>query len=312
MAHGGIDQRIAAVRRFNRAYTPVIGLLNDGYLNSPFSLTEVRILYELAHREKTTAAELGKALRLDAGYLSRILQGFAKRNLIQRRASKADGRENILSLTQRGRQVFGPLEQRSHAQIGSLLGNLSPADQRSMVESMSVIERLISSPATTTAREPYVLRPPASGDFGWVVERHGVLYQQEYGWNEQFEGLVAGIVSSFIKNYDPKRERCWIAERAGDRVGCLFLVKESDTIARLRLMLVEPSARGLGIGKRLVDECLRFARSAGYRKIVLWTNDVLAAARHIYEKAGFRLVEQEAHRSFGHDLIGETWELELH
>ena len=310
MAQTEINQRIAAIRRFNRFYTPLIGLLNEGYLESPWSLTQVRVLYELAHREKTTASELCKELRLDAGYLSRILRGFRKRSLIEQRPSKVDGRQNILSLTRRGRQVFTPLDQRSHDQIGALLGHLSAADQIRVIEAMRAIEGLLGS-SPPEPKIPYVLRPPRSGDMGWVVQRHGVLYAEEYGWNEQFEALVAGIVAKFIQQYDPKRERCWIAEREGEPVGSVFLVKESETVARLRLMLVEPKARGLGIGTRLVDECLRFARFAGYRKIVLWTNSVLAAARNIYQKTGFRLVDEEAHHSFGHDLIGETWELEL-
>lgn len=310
MAQTKIDQRIVAIRRFNRFYTPLIGLLNEGYLESPWSLTQVRVLYELAHREKTTASELCKELRLDAGYLSRILRGFRKRSLIEQRPSKVDGRQNILSLTRRGRQVFTPLDQRSHDQIGALLGHLSAADQIRVIEAMRAIEGLLGS-SPPEPKIPYVLRPPRSGDMGWVVQRHGVLYAEEYGWNEQFEALVAGIVAKFIQQYDPKRERCWIAEREGEPVGSVFLVKESETVARLRLMLVEPKARGLGIGTRLVDECLRFARFAGYRKIVLWTNSVLAAARNIYQKTGFRLVDEEAHHSFGHDLIGETWELEL-
>jgi DNA-binding MarR family transcriptional regulator/GNAT superfamily N-acetyltransferase len=305
-----IDERIAAIRRFNRFYTPLIGLLNEGYLESPFSLTQVRVLYELAHQEKTTATALCKELKLDAGYLSRILRGFRKRSLIEQKPSKADGRQNIVRLTRRGRQVFAPLDRRSHDQIGELLGHLSPADQIRAVEAMQVVESLLGA-SPPEPKVPYVLRPPRSGDMGSVVQRHGVLYAEEYGWDEQFEALVAGIVAKFIQQYDPKWERCWIAEREGEPVGSVFLVKESETVARLRLMLVEPKARGLGIGTRLVEECLRFARLAGYRKIVLWTNSVLTAARHIYQRAGFRLVHEETHHSFGHDLIGETWELEL-
>jgi DNA-binding MarR family transcriptional regulator/GNAT superfamily N-acetyltransferase len=305
-----IDQRIAAVRHFNRFYTPLIGLLNDGYLQSRFSLTQVRVLYELAHREKTTASELCRELRLDAGYLSRILRGFRKQSLIGQKPSKVDGRQNILSLTKQGQQVFTPLDQLSHDQIGALLGRLPAENQVRVVEAMRVVERLLGA-LPPEPKVPYVLRPPRSGDMGWVVHRHGVLYGEEYGWDEQFEALVASIVAKFIQRYDAKRERCWIAEREGEPVGSVFLVKESETVARLRLMLVEPKARGLGIGTRLVEECVHFARSAGYRKIVLWTNSVLAAARHIYQKAGFRLIHEEAHYSFSHDLIGETWELEL-
>ncbi len=309
MAETGFDARVAAVRRFNRFYTKQIGLLHEGYLESPFSLSEVRVLYELAHREKPTAAELGRELGLDAGYLSRILRGFERRHLVERTASKADGRQSHLALTKRGRAAFAPLQARSHSDIGAMLGKLSGADQKRVLEAMNTIEgRLGARPEGTTA---YVLRPHQPGDMGWVVHRHGALYAQEYGWDEQFEALVASIVAEFIQHYDPKRERAWIAEKDGEIVGSVFLVKQSATVAKLRLLLVEPRARGLGIGARLVGECVRFARQAGYRKITLWTNSVLRAARRIYESAGFRLVHRERHRSFGHDLVGETWELPL-
>ncbi len=309
MAETGFDARVAAVRRFNRFYTKQIGLLHEGYLESPFSLSEVRVLYELAHREKPTAAELGRELGLDAGYLSRILRGFERRHLVERTASKADGRQSHLALTKRGRAAFAPLQARSHSDIGAMLGKLSGADQKRVLEAMNTIEgRLGARPEGTTA---YVLRPHQPGDMGWVVHRHGALYAQEYGWDEQFEALVASIVAEFIQHYDPKRERAWIAEKDGEIVGSVFLVKQSATVAKLRLLLVEPRARGLGIGARLVGECVRFARQAGYRKIMLWTNSVLRAARRIYKSAGFRLVHRERHRSFGHDLVGETWELPL-
>ena len=309
MAETGFDARVAAVRRFNRFYTKQIGLLHEGYLESPFSLSEVRVLYELAHREKPTAAELGRELGLDAGYLSRILRGFERRHLVERTASKADGRQSHLALTKRGRAAFAPLQARSHSDIGAMLGKLSGADQKRVLEAMNTIEgRLGARPEGTTA---YVLRPHQPGDMGWVVHRHGALYAQEYGWDEQFEALVASIVAKFIQRYDPKRERAWIAEKDGEIVGSVFLVRQSATVAKLRLLLVEPRARGLGIGARLVGECVRFARQAGYRKITLWTNSVLRAARRIYESARFRLVHRERHRSFGHDLVGETWELPL-
>jgi len=309
VAETGFDARVAAVRRFNRFYTKQIGLLHEGYLESPFSLSEVRVLYELAHREKPTAAELGRELGLDAGYLSRILRGFERRHLVERTASKADGRQSHLALTKRGRAAFAPLQARSHSDIGAMLGKLSGADQKRVLEAMNTIEgRLGARPEGTTA---YVLRPHQPGDMGWVVHRHGALYAQEYGWDEQFEALVASIVAEFIQHYDPKRERAWIAEKDGEIVGSVFLVKQSATVAKLRLLLVEPRARGLGIGARLVGECVRFARQAGYRKIMLWTNSVLRAARRIYKSAGFRLVHRERHRSFGHDLVGETWELPL-
>ena len=309
MAETGFDARVAAVRRFNRFYTKQIGLLHEGYLESPFSLSEVRVLYELAHREKPTAAELGRELGLDAGYLSRILRGFERRHLVERTASKADGRQSHLALTKRGRAAFAPLQARSHSDIGAMLGKLSGADQKRVLEAMNTIEgRLGARPEGTTA---YVLRPHQPGDMGWVVHRHGALYAQEYGWDEQFEALVASIVAKFIQHYDPKRERAWIAEKDGEIVGSVFLVRQAATVAKLRLLLVEPRTRGLGIGARLVGECVHFARQAGYRKITLWTNSVLRAARRIYESAGFRLVHRERHRSFGHDLVGETWELPL-
>jgi len=309
VGESSFDQRVAAVRRFNRFYTKRIGLLHDGYLESPFSLTEVRVLYELAHRAEPTATELGRELGLDAGYLSRIVRGFEKRALIRRTPSTADGRQTLLSLTERGRKAFAPLQARSHDEIGAMLGRLPAAGQRRVLEAMRTIEGLLGAPPEPKA--PYLLRPHQPGDMGWVVHRHGALYAQEYGWDERFEGLVAGIVARFVERYDPKRERCWIAERDGEIVGSVFLVKRSKTVAQLRLMLVEPKARGLGIGARFVDECVRFARQAGYRKITLWTNSVLLAARRIYRAAGFRLVHKERHTSFGHDLVGETWELPL-
>jgi DNA-binding MarR family transcriptional regulator/GNAT superfamily N-acetyltransferase len=309
MARIDPDRRVDAVRSFNRFYTKQIGVLHEGLLGSPFSLTEVRVLYELAHRERPTAAELGKALGLDAGYLSRILRGFAQRGLAVKAPSRADGRQSLLSLTARGRKVFAPLNARSHAEVAALLSRLSTGEQDRLVGAMRTIETLLG--ARPEPKVPYLLRPHQSGDMGWVTHRHGVLYAQEYGWDETFEVLVAEIAAKFIRRFDPKRERCWIAEREGEIVGSVFLVRQSKTVARLRLMYVEPKARGLGIGGRLVDECIRFARQVGYRKIVLWTNSVLAAARHLYAKAGFRLVRAEPHQSFGRDLIGETWELLL-
>jgi DNA-binding MarR family transcriptional regulator/N-acetylglutamate synthase-like GNAT family acetyltransferase len=309
MSDDDFDRRVGEVRRFNRFWTRQIGVLREGYLESPFSLTEVRVLYELAHREENTAGELGEELGLDAGYLSRILSGFQKHGLIRKRPSEADGRRRLLRLTERGREAFAPLEARSRSEIGAMLGGMSIAGQERLVEAMRAIERLLSfrpDPAV-----PYLLRPPQPGDMGWVVHRHGVLYAREYGWDERFEALVAGIVAKFIQQYDPRVERCWIAERDGEVVGCVFLVRESEEVAKLRLLLVEPEARGLGIGSRLVEECIRFARQAGYLKITLWTNDVLNSARRIYEAMGFQLVHEKPHRSFGHDLVGQTWELML-
>ena len=302
-------QRVEAVRRFNRFYTQHIGVLSEGLLHSPVSLTEARVLYELAHREQATATELGRGLGLDAGYLSRILRGFRKRGLIDKRPSDSDGRQSLLRLTKKGRQEFATLDARSGEQVAAVLGKLSAAGQQRLVKAMRVIEEVLGSePARQT---PYLLRLHQPGDMGWVIHRHGVLYSQEYGWDEQFEALVAEIVAEFIRNYDPKRERCWIAEMDGEIVGSVFLVRKSKTVAKLRLLLVEPKARGAGLGKRLVEECIRFARRAGYRKITLWTNSVLDAARRIYQRAGFRLVHEEPHHSFGHDLVGQTWELKL-
>lgn len=311
MAEAGFEARVDAMRRFNRFYTRQIGVLPEGLLRSPFSLTEARVLYEIAHREKPTAAELGKELGLDGGYLSRILRGFRRRGLVGRRPSEADGRQSLLGLTRRGKAAFATLNKRSRDEVGGMLGRLPAGGQGRLIEAMGTIEALLGAPGGRRAAAPYLLRSHQPGDMGWVVHRHGVLYAQEYGWDERFEALVADIVARFIKHFDPKRERCWMAEKDGEIVGSVFLVKQSATVARLRLMLVEPSARGMGIGTRLVGECIRFARQAGYRKITLWTNSVLLAARHIYEQAGFRLVHEEAHHSFGHDLVGETWDLKL-
>jgi DNA-binding MarR family transcriptional regulator/GNAT superfamily N-acetyltransferase len=302
-------QGVEAVRRFNRFYTREIGVLEEGLLKSPFSLTEARVLYELAHRDHPTAAELGKALGLDAGYLSRILRGFERRDLIARRPSTTDGRQNLLALTAGGRAAFGRLDQAARDQIGALLGTLPGAGRRRLLEAMRTIESLLG--VGNEARLPYVLRPNQPGDLGWIAHRHGALYAEEYGFDQQFEALVAEIAAAFARQHDPRRERCWIAEREGAPVGSVMLVRQSDDVAKLRLLLVEPEARGLGIGARLVEECERFAKRAGYAKITLWTNSILHAARRIYENAGYRLVHQEAHRSFGQDLIGETWERAL-
>ena len=304
-----LEKRVDAVRRFNRFYTKQIGVLHEGLLGSQFSLTEVRVLYELAQRKKPTATELGNELGLDPGYLSRVLRGFEKRGLVEKTPSKADGRQNLLSLTERGRKTFAPLNARSHEEVAALLGTLSAVEQSRLVGAMHTIERLLG--ARPEPKVPYLLRPQQAGDMGWVIHRHGALYAQEYGWDETFEALVGEIAAKFIKEFDPKRERCWIAERDGEIVGSVFLVKKSARVAKLRLMYVEPKTRGLGIGSRMVEECIRFAGNVGYRKITLWTNSVLVAARHIYKKAGFRLVAEEPHHSFGHDLVGETWELKL-
>ena len=309
MAKMEFDQLVEAIRRFNRFYTKQIGVLHEGLLGSQFSLTEVRVLYELAHREMPTATALAKELDLDPGYLSRILRRFETRRLVGKCASTTDGRQSLLSLTPRGRKVFAPLNARSHREVSAMLGALSATEQRHLLSAMATIERLLG--ARPAPQVPYLLRPHQPGDMGWIIHRHGALYAQEYGWDERFEALVAEIAAHFIQHLDPKCERCWIAERDGNIAGSVFLVKKSKTVAQLRLLLVEPMARGLGIGSRLVSECVHFARQVCYRKIVLWTNSVLHAARHIYEETGFRLIHEKAHHSFGHDLIGETWELKL-
>lgn len=303
------DRSVEIVRGFNRFYTRKIGVLRDGHLDSPFSLTEVRVLYELAHRESPSAAELAQELGLDPGYLSRMLSGFERRGLIERKPSALDARRSLLSLTGQGRATFAPLEARAREEIERILEPLAPAARNRLLAAMQSIENVLGAPGAS--REPYILRPHQPGDMGWIVHRHGILYAQEYGWDERFEALVARIVADFIQHEDPKRERCWIAEKDGEIVGSVFLVQKTKTVAKLRLLLVEPSARGLGIGSRLVQECERFARQAGYRKIVLWTNNVLLDARRIYEKAGYRLTREEPHHDFGESLIGETWELAL-
>jgi DNA-binding MarR family transcriptional regulator/GNAT superfamily N-acetyltransferase len=307
MAATGLASHIEGVRRFSRFYTRRIGLLQEGLLGSPFSLAEARVIWELAHREAATATGLGADLGLDAGYLSRILRSLEAGGLIERRRSPQDGRQSLISLTGEGRDAFAGLDARSSAQIKGLLDRLPSRDQDRLVHAMGTIEGLLE-PAPAG---PVTLRSHRPGDMGWVVHRHGVLYAEEYGWDERFEALVAAIVAEFVQHHDPRRERCWIAERGGEPLGSVFLVRHSDEVAKLRLLLVEPRARGLGIGTRLVDECVRFARRSGYRRITLWTNSVLLAARAIYQRQGFRLLAEEPHHSFGHDLVGETWELEL-
>lgn len=303
--------RVEAIRRFNRFYTRQIGLLQEGLLRSSYSLTEARVLYELAHHEQTTATHLTQELGLDAGYLSRILRGFQKRGLVEKRPSEEDRRRQLLSLTDEGQEVFAQLNTASRGEVATMLEEMTETDQERLIHAMDTIEGLLG--AQPEHRVPYILRPHQSGDMGWVVHRHGVLYNREYGWNEEFEALVAELVADFIRNYDPRRERCWIAERQGENVGSVFLIRhrEREGVARLRMLLVEPKARGLGIGGRLVHECTRFARQAGYHTITLWTNSVLQAARRIYEKEGYRLIHEEPHHAFDHDLVEQTWELTL-
>ena len=302
-------ESVSAIRRFNRFYTKHIGVLRERHLDSPFSLTEVRVLYELAHRDGLTASTLGRELALDSGYLSRILRSFEQRGLIEKTRSESDARKTHLRLTDNGRTAFAPLDSRANEEIAALVERVHPDDRRRLSEAMRTIERVLVPGAE--ASRSYLIRTHQPGDIGWVVYRHGVLSAREYGWDERFEALVAQIVAEFVQNFDARRERCWIAEQNGERVGSAFLVRKTDTIAKLRLLLVEPKARGLGIGHRLVEECIRFARQAGYERMTLWTNSVLHAARRIYEEAGFTLVSEEPHAMFGKDLVGQTWELEL-
>jgi DNA-binding MarR family transcriptional regulator/GNAT superfamily N-acetyltransferase len=297
------------MRHFSRFYTRRIGVLQEGLLASPFSLAEARVLYELAHRDGAAASALAAELGLDAGYLSRILQRFSRRGLVTRAHSPSDARVRPLALTAKGRAAFAPLDQRSQQEIAALLGALPEPSQRRLISSMQTIESLLADKPLSPA--PCVLRAHRPGDMGWVIERHGELYAQEYGWDERFEALVAEIAVQFIRNFDRQRERCWIAEYQGERVGSVFLVAKSATVAKLRLLIVDPAARGMGLGRQLVDECVRFARRCGYRKLTLWTQDNLRAARHIYQAAGFQCVKRERHTSFGHALVGETWDLPL-
>lgn len=303
------EERIGTVRQFNRFFTRQIGVLREGLLHSPYSLTEARILFELGQSNQVTASKLGRELGLDAGYLSRILARLEQQGLLEKVRSENDGRQLLLSLTAAGREAFALLDQRSREEVAEMLEDLSEEDQQHLLKAMQTIESLLSNGFKFS--EPFVLRPHEPGDMGWVTHRHGVLYAQEYGWDEHFEALVAQIAADFINHYNPARERCWIAEMDGEIIGSVFVVQSSETVAKLRLLLVEPKARGLGLGTRLVEECIRFARRHGYQKLMLWTNSILLEARHIYEKTGFHLVAEEAHHSFGHDLIGETWELVL-
>jgi DNA-binding MarR family transcriptional regulator/GNAT superfamily N-acetyltransferase len=305
---------VAQVRHFNRFYTKQIGVLQEGLLNSPFSLSEVRVLYELAHRNRPTATDLCKDLGLDAGYLSRVLQSFEKRGLVRREASERDGRQSLLTLSAKGRKAFLPLEARSNQQVAGVLQKLASAQRQKLVDAMHTIEDVLDdgSERKRDSGPAYVLRSPQPGDLGWVVHRHGVLYAREYGYDEGFEALVAEIVGEFVENLDTTRARCWIAEKDGEVVGSVFVVAKSKTVAKLRLLLVEPSARGLGIGRRLVEECVRFARQVGYRKMMLWTQSELGAARHLYQEAGFRVVERKRHNSWGRrGLVAETWAMKL-
>lgn len=309
MPESGFEQRVGAVRRFARFYTRRIGLLDEGLLHSPFSLSQARVLYELAQQREATATALASALDIDHGYLSRILRGFEERDLIVRRRDKSDGRQVVISLTTKGHKAFASLDHRSQRETGSLLKHLDDAAQVRVVTAMDTIERLIGGDAAPERR--VTLRSHQPGDMGWVVARHGALYAAEYGWSSHIEAITAEIVSGFLKTSDPARERCWIAEMDGEPVGSIFLVRDSDEVARIRLLIVDPKGRGLGIGRMLVEASIAFARNAGYRKITLWTHAVLTAARAIYQKQGFRLVEQWVHDDFGKPESSETWELTL-
>jgi DNA-binding MarR family transcriptional regulator/N-acetylglutamate synthase-like GNAT family acetyltransferase len=305
------EDRIGAVRRFNRFYTRQIGVLREGLLHSPHSLTEARILFELAQYDDLTATGLCRELGLDPSYLSRMLARLEQQGLVERVRSEKDGRQRLMCLSPDGKRAFALLDQRSREEVAEMLSDLSGEDQQRLLKAMQVIESILGKGKGFKFSKPFILRPPEPGDMGWVVHRHGVLYAQDYGWNELFEAFVAQIVSDFVTNYKQSKERCWIAEMGGEIVGSVFVAQGSETIAKLRLLLVEPKARGMGLGASLVQECIRFARRCGYQKLMLWTNSVLLEARHIYEKAGFTLITKEEHHSFGHDLIGETWDLTL-
>jgi DNA-binding MarR family transcriptional regulator/GNAT superfamily N-acetyltransferase len=304
---------VDTVRAFNRFYTRQIGVLGDHYLDTEFSLTDLRVLYELAHREAPTATEVGRELGLDAGYLSRILRRFETRGFLTRAPSPADARQSLLRITKKGRAAFTPIDARARGLVETLLGRLNDPDQRRVAEAMTTITGLLGAPPPDAGRAaPYLLRGHQPGDMGWIVHRHAALYAREWGYNAEFEALAARICADFLDRFDPAREHCWIAERHGAIVGSVFLVKKSATIAKLRLLLVEPEARGLGIGRRLIQECIRFATQAGYRKITLWTQGDLDAARHLYRDAGFRCVHRKRHDSFGRKgLVAETWERSL-
>jgi len=303
-----MEARIAAVRRFSRFYTRQLGLLRENLVDTRFSLTESRVLYELAHRETVTASELAADLNLDHGYLSRILRRFGEDGILKKVRAPDDARQSVISITAKGRKAFAPLNKNSHDQIAAMLEKLGTAEQQRVTGAMAAIESLLDA---APSGSPIVLRPHEPGDMGWVTSAHGAIYAQEYGWDITFEALVGKITAEFIENFDPKRERCWIAELDGERVGSVFVVAKSDKIAKLRLLILDKRARGLGLGRRLVEECLRFAKNAGYSSMTLWTQSILTAAREIYRQAGFRMTAAEPNHSFGVDLISETWDIDL-
>lgn len=310
MVTGALEDRVSTVQRFNRFFTRRMGILRGGLLHTSYSLTEARIILELAHCEDLTASDLVREMGLDAGYLSRILSRFEHRGLISKMREKTDARRRLLRLTPAGQEAFKLLNERARDEIGETLNNLTEEDQHRLLNAMHTIESILDDGFKLL--EPFILRSHEPGDMGWVVHRHGALYAEEYGWDEHFEALVAGIVAEFINNFNPARERCWIAEMDGERVGSVFVVQtDNEKVAKLRMLLVEPRARNMGLGTRLVRECIRFSKRMGYETLELWTNSLLVEARHIYEKAGFKLVAQEAEHSFGHDLVEEMWELIL-
>jgi DNA-binding MarR family transcriptional regulator/GNAT superfamily N-acetyltransferase len=302
------DAEVMAVREFNRFWTARIGVLDAGLVDTPYSLTEARVLYELAQNPATDLVALRRRLDLDSGYLSRIMNRFKADGLVAAEPSPADARRHVIRLTPNGRAAFAVLDERSAGAVRTMLDSLGGEDQRRLLAAMAVIEDVFSS---VESPQPYVIRSLRPGDLGWVVHRHGVVYADEYGWDATFEALVARVVADYVDHHDPGAEDAWIAELDGEPVGCVFCVRRDDRTAQLRILLVEPKARGFGIGARLVDECIRFARRAGYEELVLWTNDVLVAARRIYEAAGFTLVDEAPHHSFGHDLVGQNWRLDL-
>lgn len=310
-SHAVLDDRVESVRRFNRFHTRLVGALNEKLLASPYSLPQLRVLYEIASadgRQPISASELSRSLRMDRGYLSRLLSSLEADGLIDRAPSDTNAKRLVLRLTATGRAAFRDLDAASAGEVAGLLGRLPDTDQRRLVGAMARIERLLGG---SDSRAPFILRDPEPGDFGWIIHRHGALYASEYAWDRTFEILVAEIVGTFARSFDPQKERCWVAEQEGEIVGSVFLVRQDDEVAKLRLLYVEPDARGQGLGRSLVDACIRFARAKGYRRIVLWTNDVLVAARRLYEASGFELTEEEPHHSFGQNLVGQTWEMTL-
>lgn len=303
------DDQIAAVRAFNRFYTRKLGVLDQHLGQSPFSLSEARVLYELAHRDDLAAKEIGNELGLDAGYLSRIVQSFDEKGLITRTPLPADRRQYQLSLTAKGRQAFAKLNLGSQNEVAAMLARLSAGDATRLTQAMATIEAVLEPPRSQPTS--FMLRSHRVGDMGWVISKQAAAYAADYNWDISYEALVAEICAQFIRNYDAAREHCWIAEVGGDPVGSIFLVKATDEIAKLRLLQVEKQARGLGVGRALVEQCIQGARERGYSRMTLWTQSILVAARGIYQSAGFKLVATEPHRSFGQDLIGETWERDL-